>query len=1843
MKYQMKKSVCWVLTLVMVFSLFCTALISPDAAALKDDCGYEANGRVSDLWESEAEAAEGEVYKIMTKDDFAAFISYVNSGKPTKGVTFYITKDITLNNLNDYVQEWAPVGNSAATPFEGTFDGCGFMLKKLQYSGSGDNIAAFGYVSGKDAVIKNLGVNGSISGGKTLAGLVAHLDGASIINCWNACDVSGSTNVGGIAGEVRGGKIINCADYAYISGTSNVGGIAGSISLGSLIEYSYYVYYCADKACGKVSADSSATTYRFATSSTESLVEKTLTVGSETTDDLTSLLNAWVEAQENKKDYCGWVFDTSEKSIERTNGKFPSQRYSGYIDPADSIYEATSSVSNLYESGMNASEGCCYSISSAEELYTFAQYVNSGLSTKGATFFLTADIVVGTGADSVDKINWTPVGQKKDFAFQGVFDGQGYIISGLLMTQPDDDLGLFGYVNNIDAVIKNVGVTGIINGHDHLGGIVGNLLSGSVINSWYDGSVTGDNRIGGIVGTCKQGNIYNCCNFSSVTGNSRVGGIVGGSEISTTLKHCYYNAETPSGYGEDDGTMSVVISFTESKTDCDYSLERSINVGSYATMKLLNALNYWVESKSTDNSYRYWKIDDSAESVVRVQGTHPVHLYPGDNSGVKYVDEPYEDLEPSGNPYSVIYAETATMTELYESGVDGLPGGHYSINSGEELKMLATYVNVGHETSKITFYLTDDISIAYQATGQNGDGWTPIGKDANITDSSTYFRYFKGTFDGCGYMVYNLFISKNEEDEAGLFGNTLHATIKNLGVVGDIVAENKVGGIVGEAEETTITNCWTAVNIQAEDRTGGIAGAINDTDITNCVSYCQMVVYGGSATAKAGGIVGDTDGTCNIDCCYYLKGTVTDPYEKISGHTTANIIDFSYEFINDEYVCKLSKAAVVDDVSTSSLLTALNAWVYADNSGLYSAWYNSNSLISVGGVSGHYPKLMNPTITDTGENEDYKGDYTSTATMSQLYSYRTDGIEGCCYSINSLADLEALQKYVSDGYKTSGIIFFMTRDIDMSATYSADTGRSWPGIGEAGEPFKGIFDGQGYTIKYIYINATDEDRGLFNHASGEKMIIKNLGIGGGIVMSESNSGGIVGDFDFGVIKNCWVSCQVTSVDGNAGGIVGGANMGSIINCTNYGIVAQGKAFGAIAGYAIGTNMQYCYYLYATCQKAYSEGSVVNEKGVYHFNGTSGLCILDDNVEINGQTTKNALSALKLYVDSQTSDNLCYWTSGNTAEYALMGVTMFPVLISASGTMGEKDFNTIVAYVNGTPYYSLASAVTAANDTPGGATVELADDVILRVNSRITLDDDVSIDTGDHTMLLKDNVCVTKVSQLQGTYIIKDGGSIDVYNPDTNSYSKYFYANKGCDASCGSVFYSQQSLTIQSNPVSANTPDAYNLVFHDGEFIVNSTLESGNPHRIPAASTIKLEKMAKLRIPADTRIRTTGGAAIYLTPDSQKNISIGNVTLDCKGASKLVGVFEDDLGTVTLPFAYKDGYNLRYWSDGKWGKYDAGATAYADSSITLSAVWRVGDPNPDPYPGDDYYNDGDGPNYNIPITIIQSGGGKITPDSIVAAKGENLDFKVNADTGYYIKTVLLDKQKTELDKDNYYHFVSINQEHELITLFAPLTNYEYYNYSNKFTDVNQSSWCYNNVRFVTTMGIFSGLSDTVFGVDQPTTRAQFITFLWRMSGKPVVPGDGCSFADVRPDSYYYEAVRWGVHFGIVSGYSDTQFGSNDSISRQALVTMLFRYAKNYACDDVAAYDSTNILTYNDVMDISKGMTQSFQWAIGAGIVSGTTDNCLNPKGTASRAHVAAFISRYCNQFMLETPVPLSTYA
>ena len=178
---------------------------------------------------------------------------------------------------------------------------------------------------------------------------------------------------------------------------------------------------------------------------------------------------------------------------------------------------------------------------------------------------------------------------------------------------------------------------------------------------------------------------------------------------------------------------------------------------------------------------------------------------------------------------------------------------------------------------------------------------------------------------------------------------------------------------------------------------------------------------------------------------------------------------------------------------------------------------------------------------------------------------------------------------------------------------------------------------------------------------------------------------------------------------------------------------------------------------------------------------------------------------------------------------------------------------------------------------------------------------------------------------------------------------------------------------------------------------------------------------------------------------------------------------------------------------------------------------------------------------------------------------------------------------------------------------------------KFTDVNDSDWFSENVKYVFENGLMSGVSENKFAPNDNLTRAMLVTILYRAAGEPEV-NKSVPFADVKADSYYANAVSWAQQNGIVSGVSDNEFAPDTNITREQIATIMFRYAKEKGYD-VSVGENTNILSYTDAEDISEYAIDAMQYAVDSGLIKGKSETTLNPKDTATRAEIAAILQRF----------------
>ena len=186
-------------------------------------------------------------------------------------------------------------------------------------------------------------------------------------------------------------------------------------------------------------------------------------------------------------------------------------------------------------------------------------------------------------------------------------------------------------------------------------------------------------------------------------------------------------------------------------------------------------------------------------------------------------------------------------------------------------------------------------------------------------------------------------------------------------------------------------------------------------------------------------------------------------------------------------------------------------------------------------------------------------------------------------------------------------------------------------------------------------------------------------------------------------------------------------------------------------------------------------------------------------------------------------------------------------------------------------------------------------------------------------------------------------------------------------------------------------------------------------------------------------------------------------------------------------------------------------------------------------------------------------------------------------------------------------------------------------SEKFTDVSADKWYHESVDRAVLENLFAGTSETTFAPTETMTRAMLVAVLWRMEGSPLTDAEN-PFTDVPAGKYYTDAVRWAAEQSIVAGVEKDRFDPNAPVTREQVVTILYRYAR-YKGYDVS--HSANLNVFADGDQVSGYAQDALAWAVADGLVSGVQDGDairLNARSDAERAQVAAILVRFLNYFV-----------
>ena len=315
--------------------------------------------------------------------------------------------------------------------------------------------------------------------------------------------------------------------------------------------------------------------------------------------------------------------------------------------------------------------------------------------------------------------------------------------------------------------------------------------------------------------------------------------------------------------------------------------------------------------------------------------------------------------------------------------------------------------------------------------------------------------------------------------------------------------------------------------------------------------------------------------------------------------------------------------------------------------------------------------------------------------------------------------------------------------------------------------------------------------------------------------------------------------------------------------------------------------------------------------------------------------------------------------------------------------------------------------------------------------------------------------------------------------------------------------------------------------------------------------------------------------------------------------------------ITLNTPTRPGYTFTGWSGtGLDGENNMTVTIPTGSTgeRSYTAHWR-------------YNGGGSGGSSSYPITIpgkTENGSVTVSPKS--ASAGSTVTITVKPDSGYVLETITAtDKNGNDLkltDKGNgKYTFTMPTSKVEIKATFM-----EDNSVLNFFYDVPNDAYYYEAVKWAAENGITGGVGNSLFAPNQPCTRAQIVTFLWRAAGSPVV-NYLMPFTDVDEGAYYAEAVRWAASTGIVTGLTETTFGTDSVCTRAQAAAMIYRCAQAQGKGFTGAW-----MFHLPFTDVPEWAYESVAWCYMNSVTTGVSETSFAPGNDCTRAQIVTFLWR-----------------
>ena len=603
--------------------------------------------------------------------------------------------------------------------------------------------------------------------------------------------------------------------------------------------------------------------------------------------------------------------------------------------------------------------------------------------------------------------------------------------------------------------------------------------------------------------------------------------------------------------------------------------------------------------------------------------------------------------------------------------------------------------------------------------------------------------------------------------------------------------------------------------------------------------------------------------------------------------------------------------------------------------------------------------------------------------------------------------------------------------------------------------------------------------------------------------------------------------------------------------------------------------------------------------------------------------------------------------------------------SADGTVEKLGETNAVAKVGGTYYKTLADAVAAAQD---GDTITLLKDAEL--TSTLNLAKNITIDgQGKYTIKAANSFTVGSDNKTYCVLYVSGEVTLKDVTVNGNEKCRVIFCDKGkltIDGATitngkapnfiGGVYMtSSASFEMKSGSITGNKNakgyqnDEYLQYSSDlwiganangaltainggtiGNVFVNANAWSASN---PGSFTMNGGTVTNLYVEHDANYGATfkynDGTIehLYLSKENGNGQSI-EVT-PVKGVIYNGGVKEQDLvtltmkyndgatadstynvasgTTITLPTPRRSGYTFNGWYDGS-KFYAAGASYTVSATVTLNASWS-------------YISSGSSydPTYSV-STPSKTEHGTVTVSPKSASKGDTVTVTVKPDSGYVLETLTVtDKNGNELtlkDKGNgKYTFTMPAGKVEVKATFM-----EDNSVLNFFYDVPNDAYFYEAVKWAVKNGITDGVGNNLFAPEQPCTRAQIVTFLWRAAGSPEPKGAASGMTDVVSGSYYEKAVAWAIENGITTGTTTSTFSPDATCTRAQAVTFLARALKAKAA---SAAEFSDVPTGSYFAD-------AVAWAAANGVTEGIGGGLFGSDNDCTRGQIVTFLYRAYNK-------------